>query len=48
MVKEFLDMALMRQCLDDLVAKVDSASTTRAGSILARGIGVGLFLRKLA
>ena len=46
--REMLDLPLMRSCLDDLVAKVDPETTGRAGSILLRGIGIGLFLRGLA
>ena len=46
--KELLDMPLLHRCLDDLVAKVDPETTARAGSILLRGLGVGLFLRRLA
>jgi asparagine synthase (glutamine-hydrolysing) len=46
--REVLDMRLMHRCLDDLVAKVDPETTERAGTILLRGIGVGLFLRGLA
>jgi asparagine synthase (glutamine-hydrolysing) len=43
-----LDMPLLRRCLEDLVAKVDPDTTMRAGVILLRGLGVGLFLRRLA
>lgn len=46
--REILDLPLMRCCLEDLVAKVDPDSTARAGMILLRGLGVGLFLRHLA
>jgi asparagine synthase (glutamine-hydrolysing) len=46
--KEILDMQLLRRSLEDLVAKVDSATTARAGTTLLRGLGVGLFLRRLA
>jgi asparagine synthase (glutamine-hydrolysing) len=46
--RETLDLQLMRRCLDDLVAKVDPDTTARAGMILLRGLGVGLFLRRLA
>ena len=45
---EILDMPLLHRCLDDLVAKVDPGTTARAGMILLRGLGVGLFLRRLA
>jgi asparagine synthase (glutamine-hydrolysing) len=44
----FLDMPLLHRCLDDLVAKVDPGTTANAGTILLRGLGVGLFLRRLA
>ena len=46
--KEMLDMPLLHRCLEDLVAKVDPDTTARAGMILLRGLGVGLFLRRLA
>jgi asparagine synthase (glutamine-hydrolysing) len=46
--REMLDMAVLHRCLDDLVAKVDPETTARAGAILLRGLGVGLFLRRLA
>jgi asparagine synthase (glutamine-hydrolysing) len=46
--RAFLDMPLLHRCLDDLVAKVDPGTTARAGIILLRGLGVGLFLRRLA
>ena len=45
--REFLDMRLLRSCLDDLVAKVDPGTTARAIQIFLRGLGVGLFLRGL-
>ncbi len=41
---EFLDIPLLRKCLDDLVTCVDPETTRAAGSILLRGLGVGLFL----
>jgi asparagine synthase (glutamine-hydrolysing) len=46
--QEMLDMPLLHRCLEDLVAKVDPDTTARAGTILLRGLGVGLFLRRLA
>ncbi|MGD0480668.1 MAG: asparagine synthase-related protein [Terracidiphilus sp.] len=46
--REMLDLPLLRQCLAEVVAKVDPVTTERAGAILVRGIGVGLFLRRLA
>ncbi len=47
-VREILDLPLMRRCLAELVAKVDPQTTVRAGSILLRGIGIGLLLRRIA
>ena len=46
--QDILDMPLLHRCLQALVAKVDSASTASASAILLRGLGVGLFLRRLA
>jgi asparagine synthase (glutamine-hydrolysing) len=46
--REMLDMQLLRRCLEDLVAKVAPDTTARANQILLRGLGVGLFLRRLA
>jgi hypothetical protein len=46
--QEMLDMPLLHRCLEDLVVKVDPDTTARAGIILLRGLGVGLFLRHLA
>jgi hypothetical protein len=46
--QDFLDLPLLHRCLEDLVAKVDPTTTSRAGIILLRGLGVGLFLRHLA
>ena len=45
--RELLDLPLMHRCLADVVAKVDPQTTERASSILVRGIGVGLFLRRV-
>jgi asparagine synthase (glutamine-hydrolysing) len=45
--RDILDMPLLHRCLEDLVTKVDPATTARAGQILLRGLGVGLFLRRL-
>jgi asparagine synthase (glutamine-hydrolysing) len=45
--REMLDLPLLRRCLADLVAKVDPETTGRAGSILVRGICVGMFLLRL-
>jgi asparagine synthase (glutamine-hydrolysing) len=46
--REMLDLQLMRRCLEDLVIRVDPDTTARAGMFLLRGLGVGLFLRRLA
>ncbi len=46
-VREFLDMKLLRRCLDDLAAKVGPETSARASQIILRGLGVGLFLRRL-
>jgi asparagine synthase (glutamine-hydrolysing) len=46
--RDFLDLPLLHRCLDELVAKVDPDTTAKAGMILLRGLGVGLFLRRLA
>ena len=46
--QDILDMPLLHRCLESLIAKVDSASTANASAILLRGLGVGLFLRRLA
>ena len=45
---EFLDMPLLNRCLQDLINKVDPDTTGRASTILLRGLGVGMFLRRLA
>jgi asparagine synthase (glutamine-hydrolysing) len=42
--RDMLDVTRMRKCLEDLTIKVDPANSAAAGSILARGLGVGLFL----
>jgi asparagine synthase (glutamine-hydrolysing) len=46
--RAILDLPLLRSSLDDLVAKVDPDTTARAGSRLLLGLGVGIFLRRLA
>lgn len=46
--QEILDMPLLHRCMEDLVVKVDPGTTGRAGMILLRGLGVGLFLSHLA
>lgn len=48
LARELLDMKLLHNGLDDLVAKVDPDTTAKAGQILLRGLGVGLFLRGLS
>jgi asparagine synthase (glutamine-hydrolysing) len=48
MAVELLDLRLMRECLAELAAKVDPATTARANHILLRGLGIGLFLRGMA
>jgi hypothetical protein len=45
---EILDMQVLRRSLEDLVAKVDPDTTSNAGAVLLRGLGVGLFLRQFA
>ena len=45
---EFLDMPLLNRCLQDLAEKVDPVTTGQAATILLRGVGVGLFLLRLA
>jgi asparagine synthase (glutamine-hydrolysing) len=47
-VRDILDLPLMHRCLDDLAVKVDPETTARATMILLRGLGVGLFLRRLS
>ncbi len=46
--QDILDLPLLHRCLENLVAKVDPNTTSRAGTILLRGLGVGLFLRRMA
>jgi len=43
-VRELLNIALMRTCLKNLVAKVDPETTGNASKILLRGLGAGMFL----
>jgi asparagine synthase (glutamine-hydrolysing) len=45
--RNFLDLPLLRCCVDELAARVDPHSSGRACTILLRGIGVGQFLRRL-
>ena len=47
-VTEILDLQRMRGCLADLAKSVNPETTQRAGTILLRGLGVGIFLRHLA
>jgi asparagine synthase (glutamine-hydrolysing) len=46
--RELLNIALMRTCLKNLVAKVDPETTGNASKILLRGLGAGMFLRRFA
>jgi len=46
--RELLDIPRMQTCLKNLVAKVDPETSQNAGTILLRGLGVGMFLRRLA
>jgi asparagine synthase (glutamine-hydrolysing) len=46
--RAILDMPLMHRCLRELAAKVDPETTARATMILLRGLGVGIFLRRLS
>jgi asparagine synthase (glutamine-hydrolysing) len=46
--RDILDMPLLHRCLRELAAKVDPETTSRATTILLRGLGVGLFLRRLS
>lgn len=46
--KEFLDLKRLHSCLEDLVSKVDPKTTASAGQVLLRGLGVGIFLRRLS
>jgi hypothetical protein len=46
--RDILDMPLLHRCLEELAAKVDPGTTARASMILLRGLGVGLFLRRLS
>lgn len=45
--RDMLDVPRMRKCLEDLTIKVDPPNSAAAGSILARGLGVGLFLDRV-
>jgi asparagine synthase (glutamine-hydrolysing) len=46
--RELLDLKRIRSCLEDLVARVDAKTTESAGQVLLRGLGVGIFLRRLS
>lgn len=46
--RELLNIALMRKCLTNLVARVDPETTENASNILLRGLGAGIFLRRFA
>jgi asparagine synthase (glutamine-hydrolysing) len=43
---EVLDLSLLRNCLTDLEMRIDPVTTGNARRILARGVGVGMFLRQ--
>lgn len=45
--REMLDMSSLYRCLEDLTVKVDPVTTANASMILLRGLGVGIFLRRL-
>ena len=46
--RAMLDIPVLHRCLQDLIAKVDPGTTSRAANVLLRGVGAGLFLRRLA
>ena len=46
--RELLNIALMRTCLKNVVAKVDPETNANASSILLRGLGAGMFLQRFA
>jgi asparagine synthase (glutamine-hydrolysing) len=46
--RELLDIPQMRTCLKNLMAKVDPQTSENAGTILLRGLGAGMFLRRFA
>jgi len=46
--RELLNIALMRTCLKNIVAKVDPQTAGNASNILLRGLGAGMFLRRFA
>ena len=46
--REVLDLKRLHGCLEDLVARVDAKTTASAAQVLLRGLGVGIFLRRLS
>ena len=46
--REMLNIALMRTCLKNVVAKVDPETNANASRILLRGLGAGMFLQRFA
>jgi asparagine synthase (glutamine-hydrolysing) len=46
--REMLDLPLLQRSFKELLASVNLETTTNAMTILTRGLGVGLFLRRLA
>ena len=46
--RELLDLKRLHSCLGDLVARVDPETTASAGQVLLRGLGVGIFLSRMA
>jgi asparagine synthase (glutamine-hydrolysing) len=45
--REMLDLPLLRRCFEELLVSVNPETTFKGMTILTRGIGVGLFLRRL-
>jgi asparagine synthase (glutamine-hydrolysing) len=46
--RELLDIPRMRTSLQNLMAKVDPQTSENAGTVLLRGLGAGMFLRRFA
>jgi hypothetical protein len=46
--QEVLDLPLLNDCLARIAAKVDPETTNLAINTFIRGVGAGLFLRRLA
>jgi asparagine synthase (glutamine-hydrolysing) len=46
--RELLNIAFMRTCLKNVVAKVDPETTGYASQVLLRGLGAGMFLQRFA